>query len=105
MTTIAGSPFEWLPFDKTGALAEPAAQGRLAALLTDTITDLVVISHGWKTDQAGAWALYEPLWTNVQATWPAGSRAASAYAVAGVQWPSKEFRTDFDNPAPQGGTI
>nr|MBA3812807.1 hypothetical protein [Caulobacteraceae bacterium] len=70
MATIAGSPFEWLSFDAEGGLADVGTQGRLAGLLSPGITDLVVMSHGWKTDQAGAWSLYEPLWTHVSDAWP-----------------------------------
>ncbi|MEP6966511.1 MAG: hypothetical protein ABI906_00380 [Pseudomonadota bacterium] len=106
MADIAGSPFEWLSFDAEGGLTDAGAQGRLAALLSQEITDLVVMSHGWKTDQAGAWALYEPLWAHVRDAWPEGAgRAWRGYAVAGVQWPSKTFRTDFDDPAPPSGGI
>ena len=105
---IAGTPYAWLAFDERGILTDPGAQAGLAALLTPSVTDLVVISHGWKTDKVDAMALYEPLWRSVLAALAARTgRAAGSFAVAGVQWPSKEFRTDFDSPdsAVQSGAL
>ena len=97
---IAGTPYAWLAFDERGILIDPGAQAGLAALLTPSVTNLVVISHGWKTDKTDAMALYEPLWKSVLAALTAQvGRAAGGFVVAGVQWPSKEFRTDFDSPA------
>jgi len=97
---IAGTPFEWLEFDEHGVLRDPGAPARVAALLKRGVTDLVVLSHGWKTDKAGAMELYGPLWTNTRI---ALGNAEPRFVVAGVQWPSKEFRTDFDAQAADAG--
>lgn len=110
MTMIANSPFVWLKFDETGALKEPnAPQALLDAMVAAQASDLVVISHGWKTDEAGADALYPPLWTNVcQSLNVRGGPAPEKVVVAGVLWPSKPFQTDFDVAAAQttnGGTL
>lgn len=95
------SAFQWLEFDKDGGLVDSAAP---AAIMVDmarrSATDLVIISHGWKTDQAGAQALYTPLLTNVGAALAAvGGLDPAKVAAAGVLWPSKEYRTDFDQAA------
>lgn len=99
MTDLSGTPFTWLNYDAAGGLADADASS-LKALMTPGVSDLVVMSHGWKTDQAGAQALYEPLWRHVRDGWPAAGRSLDGFVVAGVIWPSKLFRTDFDNPAP-----
>ena len=66
MTSIIQSPFEWLVFDQNGNLQDATVAKRLTDLLAASeVSDLVVISHGWKTDQPDAWKLYEPLWANV----------------------------------------
>lgn len=110
MSLIDQSPFEWLEFDENGALTDAAAKGRLEAdIATAGATDLVVISHGWKTDQVGAGQLYTPLWQNVtQALTQAGDPAPQKIVVGGVLWPSKQFEDDFDTAAAQkqsGGTL
>jgi hypothetical protein len=110
MALIAQSPFEWLAFDGAGALTDAQAPGRvLQALEQSGASDLVVISHGWKTDQVGAGELYSPLWANVtQSLLAAGGPAPGKIVVAGVLWPSKPFQQDFDAAAAQtssGGTL
>lgn len=110
MAQIGQSQFEWLAFDENGALTDPASAARVAAdIAVSGATDLVVISHGWKTDQAGAGQLYTPLWRNVcQSLTAHGGPAPQKIAVAGVLWPSKQFEDDFDAAAAQttaGGTL
>jgi hypothetical protein len=110
MALIDRSPYEWLSFDENGTLTDQAAVGRVVADLTASgATDLVVISHGWKTNQVGAGELYTPLWQNVtQALIAHGGPAPQKIVVAGVLWPSKQFEDDFDTAAAQkvtGGTL
>lgn len=104
---IAGTPFEWLLFDERGVLTDPNSTGRVGAMLKPSVTDLVIMSHGWKTDQAGAMELYDPLWRHIIAALGRhGGRPPAGFALAGIQWPSKEYRTDFDNPAnPEVGAL
>jgi hypothetical protein len=96
MTSIDQSPFVWLEFDKDGNLSDATVIATLRQSLDGSgASDLVVMSHGWKTDQADAWDLYEPLWTNVTQSL-AGAIDPKKIVVAGVSWPSKAFQTDFD---------
>lgn len=93
---LGPSPYVWLTFDKEGTLRNPAALDRLNALLTETdATDLLVISHGWKNDEAAALRIYQPLWERTAPMLEAGRR----FVVAGVLWPSVPFREHFDEPA------
>ena len=97
MDTLESSPFIWLAVDEAGSLVS----GDLASLngLLDGagITDLVVMSHGWKNDRNDAAELYGSLWKNTCAERSKRNPGAAAQTVvAGVLWPSKAYRTDFD---------
>ncbi|NEI01830.1 hypothetical protein [Rhizobium leguminosarum] len=104
MDTLGPSPFLWLEFDKTGAI-DPATATSLAALLNQPgTTDLVVMSHGWKNTKDDARKLYGTLWANARKT--LAPDKASHTVVAGVVWPAKAYRTDFDEQTlvtPGGG--
>ncbi|MBY5835541.1 hypothetical protein J3P71_30750 (plasmid) [Rhizobium leguminosarum] len=94
MDTLGPSPFLWLEFDKTGAI-DPATTTSLAALLNQPgTTDLVVMSHGWKNTKDDARKLYGTLWANARKK--LAPDKASHTVVAGVVWPAKAYRTDFD---------
>ena len=98
-TAIAAMPFAWFDFEKT-----PNGAGHVTALKTlagkPGITDLIVIAHGWKTDEAGAWALYEKLLANTAAVLPADG---AGFAVAGITWRSKQFDPGPDAPLVEAG--
>lgn len=104
MDTLGPSPFLWLEFDKDGVI-DAATTTSLAALLNKPgITDLVVMSHGWKNTKDDAKKLYGTLWANACKKLAAGK--ASHILVAGVVWPAKAYRTDFDEQTlvtPGGG--
>jgi hypothetical protein len=108
MEQIVGSPFEWLKFNKDGALTSPSQADAIRTMVTaQGVTDLVVISHGWKNDEADARRLYEMLWRNVVAALT--TRGAGSIVLVGVEWPAKAFKTDFDTASLQveksGGTL
>jgi hypothetical protein len=95
--TDHATPALWLEFDERGTIDAGAAT-RLTALLDGPgIEDLVVMSHGWKNDKNDATKLYGTLWANACTNLPAGK--ADKIVVAGVLWPAKAFRTDFDEAA------
>jgi pimeloyl-ACP methyl ester carboxylesterase len=88
---FGGFPYAWAPFSKEGALI-----GAAPALLQDsTVTDFVILCHGWQTDQPHAVSsLYDPLLASVADCWarndprpPTGRK----YAALLVLWPSKQF--------------
>lgn len=88
------APCLWLEFDEDGQIDAEAAT-RLSSLLdAPGITDLVVMAHGWKYDRRDATKLYGPLWAHTRNSLPAGM--AEQIIVAGVMWPAKAFKTDFD---------
>ncbi|EJZ19056.1 hypothetical protein NE852_24980 (plasmid) [Rhizobium sp. Pop5] len=94
MDTLGPSPFLWLEFDRDGAI-DPTLTGKLAALLNQPdITDLVVMSHGWKNTKDDARTLYGTLWAN--ACKKLAADKARRTVVAGVVWPAKAYRTNFD---------
>ncbi|MHC2531903.1 hypothetical protein [Bradyrhizobium diazoefficiens] len=104
---MADIPSLWLEFDQFGAIDAGAAT-RLTILLDEPgVEDLVIMTHGWMNDKADATEFYGTLWTNVCNNFPAGK--AGRIVVAGVQWPAKSFRTDFDvaalASAPASGTL
>lgn len=94
LDTLGPSQFLWLEFDKNCEI-DPSIVANLASLLSQSgITDLIVMSHGWKNTKEDARTLYGTLWTNTCKHLSA-SRARQTI-VAGVVWPAKAYRTDFD---------
>jgi hypothetical protein len=94
---MSNIPSIWLEFDENGAI-DAAVVAQLTQLLNAPgIEDLVVMSHGWKNDKADATTLYHTLWANACRNFPAGR--ADKIVVAGVLWPAKAYRTDFDESA------
>lgn len=99
MAEKAGFPFTALRF---------AADGRLTAGPTELVpagtTDVIVLSHGWKNDEADANALYEGILHNMRAA--AGDHLGTGgrhWAAVGVYWPAFRFRPDL-TLLPEGGS-
>ena len=90
--TLSGLPVQWLSFDQNGFRLDAAG----STLYPDGLTDLIVMSHGWKTDQTGAASLYGALLSNLMG--PAGAAKALGgrkLGVSGVLWPSFDFNPDL----------
>lgn len=104
MDRIAGMPFAELVLDKSGNRGAPGE-----AIVPPGITDLIVISHGWKNDAAFATTLYETLLYNLVAAsggmMPGGG--GRVFGVTGVFWPAFRFKSDLsfvqDEVAAPGG--
>ena len=96
---VAGTRFTWLEFDKDGNLRDLGAVAALNELVQPEVGDVVMMSHGWKTDKAGAMELYGALWPNVLSALKAKGTGTAGFVLAGVVWPSVAFRTNFDNPS------
>lgn len=96
MEKLADLPFIRLPVDKAGALAPPFT-------LPGGITDLIVISHGWKNSEADALDLYATLLRHVQqAAGAAFTRDGRRWAVAGLFWPAFRYQEDMTLLATDG---
>ena len=91
MTTIAGMPFAELPVDRDGRRERPDE-----ALVPAGITDLIVLSHGWKNSREDALALYRGILEGARAaadgTMDADGRR---FAAIGVLWPAFRFEPDL----------
>lgn len=91
MEMLAGLPFVALRVDRAGVPIDGAP-----FVPPPDITDLLVISHGWKNDQRDARTLYETLLANVRAAagdaWADGGRR---FGVVGVFWPAFRFLPDL----------
>lgn len=91
-------PCEWVHFSKQGELI-----GGPPVLLHDaTISDFIVVSHGWNTDRPSAAGFYQRLLGGIKSAWSSGAAALPSdrkYAVLQVLWPSKRFGAAADSPA------
>jgi hypothetical protein len=86
MNTISGIPFIEAKFDKTGTATNQVS-------IPAGTTDLFVISHGWRNDEADAIDLYTAFFNRFadpQVLDP-GALAGRKCAIVGVLWPSKNF--------------
>jgi len=93
-TPFGGLPFEWITFSASGELTSPPP-----TLLQDqTITDFIIVSHGWNSDYPGALRVYEPLLSGVNSALSAAP-SDRKYAALLVLWPSKQFGASEEAPA------
>ncbi len=93
MTTIAGLPYQSLSFTLGQGGAVVSSGGPLCP---NSTTDLIVVSHGWHMNADASQKLYETLIGNlVQVDAGGWSGAGRTVAVAGVFWPSDQFRDDL----------
>lgn len=89
---LAKYHYRELEFAKDGSFVHPEQVDAVAAQAS-SVTDLIVISHGWNNDMDEARGLYRDLATSfdsVRATSPIklGDRTLG---ILGVLWPSKKF--------------
>jgi hypothetical protein len=93
MTDLSGFPAAEVQFDRTaGVVGSNADALRLA---TDpTITDLLVLSHGWNNDMDEARGLYRNLASSLRVVADGGAvpgLPTRKIGILGVLWPSKKF--------------
>lgn len=98
MEKLEQSPFTWLEFNKSGEPTKTDVDAVRAALKSPDITDMVVMSHGWKNTKADAKLLYGTLWKNTRLD-PDRQRRT---LIVGIVWPAKTFSTDFDQQSLEG---
>ena len=91
-------------FDKNGQSigADPASalQAILELPENRSITDLLVLSHGWNNNAEQAREFYNPLLHSLSAVAPM-ERLSDSLAVVALYWPSKQF--DFERRRRGGG--
>ena len=95
MQQVAGFPYFEVQFNKDGAIV---AQSEVTQIVDfagqGTISDLLVIAHGWNNDINDARGFYKAFFGQVrqrldQAALP--GLAGRSFAILGVLWPSKKF--------------
>jgi hypothetical protein len=103
MQTLEGFDFFPLRFDDRGQLKNrQELDAFLECAKSGSATDAIFVAHGFRNDEQDATRLY----TNFLRTFRAhlsrsefASVSARRFIVAGVYWPSKPFREDFDEEA------
>lgn len=93
MAQLSGFPSAEVRFDKD-ANAIDGADDMRALAADQTITDLLVLSHGWNNDADDARRLFHNLTGSVRAVLDGGAVPVLAdrhIGVVGVVWPSKKF--------------
>jgi predicted alpha/beta hydrolase family esterase len=89
---IKGIPYSTTEFDKEGQLLA-------APTVPDSITDLIVVSHGWNNDRHEAEQLYQKLFGNfVEVTANDPAIQQRKIAIVGIIWPSKKFDEFMTTP-------
>jgi pimeloyl-ACP methyl ester carboxylesterase len=95
MPDLSGFPYQEVQFTKDGAVHDAAEVAGLLSMVNDrSVTDLVVIAHGWNNDLDQARALYREFFRSLRTVLDGahgpdlGNRVI---AVLGVLWPSKKF--------------
>jgi hypothetical protein len=89
--TAAGFPASDIHFDKNGQLTSGA--GELVAAAAGA-TDVLMLSHGWNNDDQQAHALYDGIFSSVDANIKAGFHpefGGRRFHAATLFWPSKQF--------------
>jgi hypothetical protein len=106
MESLVGFPFWQLEFDGAGNLSHPEAAARhLGEIAAQSLTDLIIFSHGWNNDHTYAHRLYERFFTSAREALTAarGARPDAAVGIVGVFWPSILFPDD--EPAADAGGL
>ncbi|HEY4005812.1 MAG TPA: hypothetical protein VGM60_11590 [Pseudonocardia sp.] len=93
MADLSGFPSAELQYDGAGNVS--GTDHDLVALAADpSVTDLVVMAHGWNEDAAEARQLYANLAVSLRAVLDGGAvpqLAGRTIAIAGLIWPAKQF--------------
>ena len=91
---IEDFPVAAVEFKKEGTIAKPEQGDAAVALVGDeSLTDLLVLSHGWNNDMDQAWSLYRD-WLAVirhAVTRQGWTDTDRKIGVVAVLWPSKQF--------------
>jgi len=101
MDTLANFPYSEIQFTKRGEVfAQEDVDACISQIEGNSVTDLILISHGWKNDIADARNLYTKLITNFRDS-SGDLLDGRSVVVCGVFWPSKKYTPK--NLQPGGG--
>ncbi len=90
MATLAGLPYVALKFRKDGA------RTTTGPVFPPSVTDLIVVSHGWHQDPDDAQDMYQAMLTHMQQQAAgAGRLGGRTFGVTGIYWPSDQFKDDL----------
>ena len=92
MKKVGGFDYLEVEFTKDGTIADRSEVTELVEhVSTKTVTDLIVLAHGWNNDMDQARSLYEHLLTSVRAQLSGAALEGRVFAVFVALWPSKRF--------------
>lgn len=95
MQDLKGFPYFEVEFNKGGTVHDQNQAKALTDFLGQgSVSDLLVISHGWNNDMADARDLYKRFFECMRAVINSGAVAdisTRSFAVLAVLWPSKKF--------------
>ncbi len=94
MEKLAGFDLYPVEFTREGEIFKPAQATEVTTAVTQGITDLLVLSHGWNNDMRDAHDnLYAPLLASMRTLIDGGKHPLTGRktAVLAVYWPSKKF--------------
>lgn len=101
MQSIGDMPYLELEFDADGKLKSPAQRAAvIAAIEASGASQIVVISHGWRSSADAARKLYEELLSNVGHRLASLAPERAKATVVGILWPSLAFPESKDLPEP-----
>jgi hypothetical protein len=102
MKRIHGFPYQEVKFNKKGHILDANEVNALIdSIETESVTDLICISHGWNNDMDEARALYDKFLAQLREVLHAGSAGGLSdrkLAVMAILWPSKKFADDELKP-------
>jgi hypothetical protein len=93
MHELSGFPYTDVRFGKDGHIVDPSDVDALLGMVADTsVTDLLVLAHGWNNDLDDARALYRNLvFSLARVMGDVTGLGGRRIAIVGVLWPSKKF--------------
>jgi hypothetical protein len=98
MNTMSGFDYFEVPFTKEGSIGDASVEDQVKVYLAQQQpSDLLVISHGWLTDQEGARGLYTKVFDQFRTVLDQGvvsGLLSRQFAILGVIWPSKKYSGD-----------
>jgi hypothetical protein len=93
MATLSGFPSAEIQYDKAGNVS--GTDQDVVTLAADpTLTDLIILTHGWNDDTAAARQLFANLAASLRAVIDAGhvpQLAGRSLGIVGLIWPAKDF--------------